>query len=291
MEDAEDRVGVGPGVRHDFGRLQFGLLLQHDGEQHQAVAQGAGHGDAVQAGELVGDQVVERDPALLAEVARVRPGMDRANRHHEAQPVGGRHVAAAPGLGERDAVLGGDQRGVGAGQRFGPDVVLPHPAQSRPAQCGRVEPDQRLEPRIARLGQQHGADAGGDVAGPCAALAGMGEPVGKTGAGLHLKQQLGQIYPWQARGDRGLERDQAGRFLEFVEGGQDQLGAVHMHGRVLGQVGRGAPVGCIQALGKPRDLGPRIGRESEGAADRRPCRLPGWASQQTNPRVDVAQAG
>ena len=112
VEDAEDRVGVGAGVGHDLGRLQLGLLLQHHGEQGQAVAQGAGHGDAVQPGELVGDQVVERDPALLAVVARVRPRMDRADGHHEAQPVRGRHVAAAPGAGERDAVLGRDQGGV-----------------------------------------------------------------------------------------------------------------------------------------------------------------------------------
>ena len=151
MEDAEDRVGVGAGVGHDLGRLQLGLLLQHDREQGQAVAQGAGHGDAVQAGELVGDEVVERDPALLAEVARVRPGVDGADRHHEAQPVGGCDVAAAPGAGERDAVLGGDQAGIGPGQGLGPDVVLPHPAQPRAAQRRVVAPDQRLEARCCRL--------------------------------------------------------------------------------------------------------------------------------------------
>lgn len=73
MENAEHRVGIGPGIRHDFGRLQFGLLFQHDREQHQAVTQGARHGDAIQPGELVGDQIVERDPALLPEIAWVRP--------------------------------------------------------------------------------------------------------------------------------------------------------------------------------------------------------------------------
>ena len=38
MEDAEDRVGVGPGVGHDLDRLQLGLLLQHHREQGEAVA-------------------------------------------------------------------------------------------------------------------------------------------------------------------------------------------------------------------------------------------------------------
>ncbi len=129
MKDAEDRVGVGPGVGHDLGRLQLGLLLQHHGKQREAVAQGAGHGDAVEPGELVRDQVVERGPTLLTEVARVRPRMDRADGHHEAQPVSRGDVTAAPGPGERDAVLCRDQDGVRPGERLGPDVVLPHPAQ------------------------------------------------------------------------------------------------------------------------------------------------------------------
>ena len=66
MEDAEDRVRVSAGVGHDFSWLQLGLLFQHDRQQDQTVAQRARHGDAVQAGELIGDEVVERDPALLA---------------------------------------------------------------------------------------------------------------------------------------------------------------------------------------------------------------------------------
>ena len=87
----------------------------------------------------------------------------------------------------------------------------------------------------------------------------MGEPARETGAGVHFEQQLGQVHPWQARGDSSLERDQAGRLFQLVEGGQDQLGAVHMHGRVLGQIGRSAPVGCVQALCQTCGLGRRIG--------------------------------
>ena len=45
------------------------------------------HGDAVQSGELVRDQVVERDPALLAIVARVRPPrVDGADRPTKRSP-------------------------------------------------------------------------------------------------------------------------------------------------------------------------------------------------------------
>ena len=72
MENFEDRVGVGAGVRQDFGWLQLGLLLQNDLEKREAVTQCAGHGNIVEPGEPVGDQVVERPAVLLAVVARVR---------------------------------------------------------------------------------------------------------------------------------------------------------------------------------------------------------------------------
>ena len=114
VKDAEHDVGVGAGVGHDFGRLQLGLLLEDDGEQDQAIAQRARDGDAVQPSELVGDEVVDRDPAFLT-VVRVGAGMDGA------QPVGRGDIATAPDAGEQDAVLRGDQGGFGARQRFGPD--------------------------------------------------------------------------------------------------------------------------------------------------------------------------
>jgi len=117
------------------------------------------------------------------------------------ESVGRGHVAAAPGAGERDAVLGCDEGGVRPGQGFGPNVVLPHPAQPRSAQRRIVAPDQWFEPGVAGFGQQYGADAGGDVASPRATLAGMGKPAGKADAGVHLKQHLGQVHPRQAGGN------------------------------------------------------------------------------------------
>ncbi len=71
-------------------------------------------------------------------------------------------------------------------------------AQPRSAQRRIVAPNERFEPGVARLGQQHGADAGGNVAGPCAALAGVGKPAGEASSGVHLQQQFGQVHPWQA---------------------------------------------------------------------------------------------
>ena len=103
----------------------------------------------------------------------------------------------------------------------------------------------------------------------------MGEPVGKAGASVHLEQQLGQIHQRHACGNGRLERDQAGRLLQLVEGGQHQLAAVYLHSGVLGQVRRGILIGGVQALGQTRNLGRSVGREAQGAADGRPRRLPG----------------
>ena len=92
-------------------------------------------------------------------------------------------------------VLRGDQRGIRARQRLGPDVILPDPAQARAAERWLIESDQRLEPGVAGLGKQHGANAGRDVADPRAALACVGEPVRKAGARVHLQQQFRQVHP------------------------------------------------------------------------------------------------
>ena len=77
----EDRAGVGPsvspsvspGVGHNLCRLRLGLLLKHDRVQGQPVAQGAGHGDAVEPGELDRNQVVERHPTLHAVAVQAGP--------------------------------------------------------------------------------------------------------------------------------------------------------------------------------------------------------------------------
>jgi hypothetical protein len=47
----------------------------------------------------------------------------------------------------------------------------------------------------------------------------MGEPGRESGAGVHLQQDLGQVYPRHPRRGGGPERDQAGRLVQLVEGG------------------------------------------------------------------------
>jgi len=46
-EETKHDVAVSAGVRHDLGRLQFSLLIQNDGQQHQAVSQRSWNGDGI----------------------------------------------------------------------------------------------------------------------------------------------------------------------------------------------------------------------------------------------------
>ncbi|KWV90339.1 hypothetical protein PFLmoz3_00028 [Pseudomonas fluorescens] len=111
-EQPKHHIAVGPGVGHDLRRLQLGLLFQHHGQQHQAVAQGAGHGDGVEAGELIGNQVVPGDAPAGAEILRVGASMHGAHRYHEAHAIGGGDLAAAPDLGQLQLALRPHQNGV-----------------------------------------------------------------------------------------------------------------------------------------------------------------------------------
>src|ERR1700738_4568450 len=47
----------------------------------------AGDGDGVEAGKLVGDQIVIGDAALRSKIFRVGSGMDCSNRHDEAKAI------------------------------------------------------------------------------------------------------------------------------------------------------------------------------------------------------------
>ena len=128
VEDAEDGVGIPRRVGHDLGGLEFRLLLKDDGKQMEAVAQSSGHCNCVQAGELIGSQVVPGDTPFTAEVAWIRPRVDRAHGHDEPKPVGGGDLSSSPATGERYGVLSGDERRVGRRQGLGTDEVLLDPA-------------------------------------------------------------------------------------------------------------------------------------------------------------------
>src|SRR4029077_10283729 len=109
---------------NDLRRLQFGLLFKHDRQQNQTVTQSAWGRDRVESGELIGEQVVPSHAFELAEVLWIGTGMHGADRYDEAHAVSGSDFAATPNMRQRDAVLCGNQLGIGRGQRVVTDIVL-----------------------------------------------------------------------------------------------------------------------------------------------------------------------
>ena len=128
-EQTEDHIGVGSGVGHDLGRMQFRLLFQNHREQKQAVPYSAGDHNRIQTGELVRNQVVVSHAVFITKILGVRSGIESANGNNKADSVSRRHLAASPQLDNRDSVLCGDQTGVCLRQSFVADEVLIHPGK------------------------------------------------------------------------------------------------------------------------------------------------------------------
>jgi hypothetical protein len=218
-EQAEHRIGVRGGVGHEFDRLQLGLLFEEKGEQHQAVAQGAGDDDAVQAAKLVGQQVVPGHTAGLAEILGVRPGMDGARRGGEAHAVRRGDIAGTPDFDERQRGMGGHDLRTGGRDGFRPDEVLADPGQALPPECWNILPANanRLDADIAGFGDQRGAQAGFEMLYPSLPLAEMGEGFGKAGALHDFQEQIWHASLWHSSLNDRARRAQAFRILQPVE--------------------------------------------------------------------------
>jgi hypothetical protein len=93
-------------------------------------------------------------------------GVDRGDRHDEAEPVDAGHEAPAPGPGQLDTGLEVDQAAVGAGVRLGTYVVLVDVRQTIAGQGGNAELDYGPEADVAGLGDQHRGDRDRQVLHP-----------------------------------------------------------------------------------------------------------------------------
>ena len=129
----------------------------------EAVAQSSGYCNCVQAGELIGSQVVPGDTPFTAEVAWIRPRVDGTHGHDEPKPVGGGYFSSSPAAGKRYSVLGGDERRIGRSQGLGTDEVLLDPAQPGAAKGRDIASNQGFEARIGGLGKQHSANSRRDI--------------------------------------------------------------------------------------------------------------------------------
>ena len=136
----EDDLGGAGGVGGDHLGPDAGLVGQQPVEHVQAVALGTGDQLLGEDGVGVGHPRVQRGATLPAEVARVVGGVDGGHGDDEPHPVGGGHLPAAPGLGQRQGRVVVDQPGVRGGVGGRAQVVMPDPVQPLPGQrrVGRV---------------------------------------------------------------------------------------------------------------------------------------------------------
>ena len=293
-EQAEHRVGIGGGVGHEFDRLQLGLLFEEKGEQHQAVAQGAGDHDAVQAAELVGQQIVPGHAAGLAEILRVRPGMDGARRGGEAHAVRRGDIAGTPEFDERQRGVGGHDPRIGGRDGFRPDEVLADPGQALAPERGNILPADRLDADIAGFGDQGGAQAGVEMLYPGLPLAEMGEGLGKAGALHDFQEQVWHAGLRHAPLNGRPQGAQAFRILQPVER-RDHDAGLAVHG-LEAQIGvarspvSDSAVGAIEQLRQGGDLGLGIQRAVERPANDQLGRLPCRAIQHSAPGIAVPGA-
>ncbi|CCF70621.1 hypothetical protein XAPC_4358 [Xanthomonas citri pv. punicae str. LMG 859] len=293
-EQAKHQIAVRTGVGHDLCRLQLGLLLQHDSQQDQAVAQRAGHGDRVQPGTLIGQQVVPGDATPAIEVFRVRRGVDGPYRHHKAHAVGGGHVTAAPGARQCDAVLRRHQHGVAGNQRVITHIVLIDPHQPVAFERRGVLPHQRFRAGVAGFSHQHRAQAGGQVGRTRRALGQVREGIYAASTRGDFQQDFRQIDARHARLDFVAQRDQRRWFFQRFQGAEHQFGLVadrlEAHRVVLGQASGDAPVGFVQFARECRQRCFRLRRQAQRAADDGPCGLPLGSCQQSGTRIGVTPA-
>ena len=111
----------------------------------------------MQAGELIGHEVVAGDAPADTEVLGVGPRVHGAHRHHEAQAVGGGHLTTAPGARQGDPGLRRDEARVRRAQGLVAQVILADPGQAIAPQALSLVAHEWLEAGVAGFRQQHGA--------------------------------------------------------------------------------------------------------------------------------------
>ena len=122
--EREHDVGVAGGVGHDLPRADARLRVQQRVEGVGRVGLGAGDHDRAQPGVVIGGGPERGHAAAAVEVAAVEPGVDRAARHDEPQPVDRGDLTAAPPLGERQLGVVVDDPGVRRSERVRAQVAL-----------------------------------------------------------------------------------------------------------------------------------------------------------------------
>ena len=194
---------------------------------------------------LIGDHVQPGRATPPAEVARVRAGVDRADRDDEAHPVYRGDQPAAPRLGQLDAGLRLDEDLVRGGVSVRAQVVLIDMGEAGPAQRGTAVVDDRSEANVERVRAQRRRHRDVQVgqAGGAAGCRAKRVQEARLPA-QHVQDQLRQVHRRQHCLQPTTQVRQARRVRDRVELGGVQA-AVGVHGDGLCRV----PPSGIQLAG------------------------------------------
>ena len=98
----------------------------------------------------------------------------------------------------------------------------------------------------------------------------------------------------QPGGHGGAQLEQRRRFLQLVQGREDQvllaIDGFEPDRGIVGQPVRHLAIGPIKLASQGLQQGLRMGRQSQRAADNRPHRFPFRLRQQVRPRIGIAPA-
>ena len=183
---------------------QLGLVVEDSVEDVGRVADGGADDAGGVVGVLVGGPDVEGDAAAAAEVARDPLRVGRLDADRVALAVGAGEAPGAPGLGERQRVVGVDDPRVGGGERFGAQVPL-----RRPRELLRVDPRGLAHARVAEVAgvrEQRGVAVLAQPGLTRRRAVRVRELLAEAGPGVDVDQDVGEIDGGQARSDVARER-------------------------------------------------------------------------------------
>ena len=261
-EEAEHGIRIGGAVGHDVCGIAFGVLVEQEREDDQAVAQGAGDDHGPETGILVGQHVVPGDATSVAEIFGVGPGMDGAFRGQEAQPVGRDRLPVSPMGGDGQFSVGGDDPGAGGGECVRADEILGEPGQAVAPQRRMIFAHEGFGADIAGLGDEDGAEAGLKMRHVGGLVIKMGEGGRESCAVHHLEKNVRDSAFREAAMHRAAQLDQTGRFRQAIQPPHRNPAFAFVDlepqiGVLIGARGDAAKR-CVQKIGQTAHLTPAV---------------------------------
>ncbi len=199
----------------------MGLLLQQDIQQVGCITQCTRDDQRIKSHVLIGNAVIPGQSALAREVFGTAASIDRPHRHDKAHPIDRGDLTPAPGAGDGNRGLRRNQARIGSCERLRTQIILLHPGQPLTGERGIARLNQRLQPNVTGLRDQHRTDAQRQIGHAGTAITDMRKLVSKAGHRLDFQQNLRQIDPWHDILNIFAQGPQRQGIVQFIEAGDN----------------------------------------------------------------------